>query len=157
VPSLQARMQVEHPASWQARLLLALALCVCLAVGQAARMTSASGAGDGLIAGQLVDRTHGASAPAGQPVTLVIYNRDGAQIGPRQTTAGAHGSFAFGGLATDPALSYVLTTPYRSVPYAAGPLTLTPAAPRQQATLRVYEITHDPSVLRAGPLALVAT
>ncbi len=100
----------------------------------------------GTITGTVVNLTGGRRPVAGQPVTLTAYAGT-AQVDGLQTTTDAAGLFSF----TVPAAAdrtYVVNVKYRGGDYDSEPLAFRAGETRKQVTLRVYEPTTDPAVLR---------
>lgn len=122
----------------------ALALVVIGAAAAAAAPAVPSGA----IAGTVVNLTGGRRPVAGQLVTLTAYV-NGAQVDGFQTTTDAAGRFTFA-VPAAPERTYVVNVKYRGGDYDSEPVTFRAGETRRQVTLRVYDPTTDPTVLRVS-------
>lgn len=123
------------------------AVVAAVAVGAAAASATAGGS-PGVIDGTVVNLTGGQRPVAGHPVTLTAYV-NGTQVEGFQTTTDAAGRFAFT-VPAAPDRTYVVNVKYRGGDYDSDPIAFRDGGTRRQVTLRVYEPTTDPAVLRVS-------
>lgn len=133
-----------------------LVLSLGLAIPAVICSPPAHAASTGQIAGRLADGTRGARLPRGLSVTVGMY-KNGSQVATWRTMASSDGSFTFVGLPIGARTTYRVMAVYHTVPYVTGPVTLSPAAPRQRVTVTIYEVSHDRTVVHARALAVVLT
>ncbi|MDR7402244.1 MAG: carboxypeptidase-like regulatory domain-containing protein [Armatimonadota bacterium] len=102
----------------------------------------------GSVTGTVVNLTGGRRPVAGQLVTLTAYV-NGAQVEGFQTTTDSAGRFTFT-VPAAPERTYVVNVKYQGGDYDSEPVTFRAGETRRQVTLRVYDPTTDPAVLRVS-------
>jgi hypothetical protein len=103
----------------------------------------------GSIQGTVLNLTGGKATPvAGQTVTLTTYVND-AEVDRTTTTTDSSGRFTFS-VAADPARTYVANVKYKGGDYDSLPVRFEGGERTRGMTLRVYEPTTDPAVVRVN-------
>jgi len=98
-------------------------------------------AGDGVISGQVVNRTANGSAVSAVGVTLTVYSTGNATSSQQKVIADAAGKFEFKGLSTDNGTAYTVSTNFQKADYISDDIVLTAAIPSQSVELDVYDST----------------
>jgi hypothetical protein len=114
-----------------------------------------AGPNDGMVSGQVVNKTAGGGSTAGVPVALIAFGRrEQAPLGQQTTTADDHGHYSFAGVDRDPNLVYLAVARYANVSYPSEtPFQL--AEPATTVDLAVYESTSADDALRLERLNLL--
>ncbi len=131
-------------------LLVTAAGAVLLLAGAAGSALLAAGpVPSGTISGTVQNLTGGKGTPvAGQTVTLTTYVGN-AEAQTATAATDASGRFAFT-VPADPARTYVVNVKYQGGDYDSLPVRFKEGERARQVTLRVYEPTTDPSVIRVN-------
>ncbi len=103
--------------------------------------------GEGAITGRIVQGSAGASIPADQEVTLMVY-MSFIPVSAFTTTVDAAGNFAFTQAATSPDVVYYVGTTYEDVAYGSDLFALSVTTPTVELVIPIYETTSDASGLR---------
>lgn len=104
-------------------------------------------AGDGRLAGQVVNRTAGGGAPAGALVTLFPFANFQEQR-TLETTAGPDGAFSFEGLPTGAQFAYIVTADYGGQPFGSDVITFPTDTLQVDLTVPVWESSSTPGDIR---------
>src|SRR5437660_128427 len=89
--------------------------CVGLMVGALPAFAEPN---DGVVSGQVVNKTAGGGAAGGTPVVLVLFGRkEQAPLGQKTTQADAEGRYSFTGLDRDPNIVYLTLARFQNVNY----------------------------------------
>lgn len=120
---------------------LKFAFLVTAIIAAVAAASPALAAGEGVLTGQIVNKTAGGSQIGALQVSLVTYVNGKATDGSQNTTADAQGRFEFRGLGTDSGTTYAARTTFQSANYTSTPVALTSANASQAVTLAVYDAT----------------
>jgi hypothetical protein len=125
-----------------------------LAVGTT--MPVAAEPNDGIVSGQVVNKTAGGSATAGTSVILVSFGRkEQGPVGQLTTQAAADGRYSFSGVNRDPNFVYLVLARYQNVNYPADqPFQLQEQA-NQQADVTVYDATTADDAIKLERLNLL--
>lgn len=102
----------------------------------------------GAISGTVENLTGGRRPVAGQEVKLTAYVNN-AEADWKTITTDPQGRFSFA-VPTTSDRSYVVNVKYKGGDYDSAPITFKPGESRKQVTMRVYEPTTDPSILRVN-------
>lgn len=97
-------------------------------------------AGEGVIAGQVVNKTQGGSLTGVLEVTLTTYVNDKVASEQKVTTDSA-GKFEFKGLSIDPSNTYFVKTGFQDAEYSSGKINFKADSPSQTVELAVYDST----------------
>ena len=116
-----------------------VALAACLASGPDA-------ARQGVIEGVVRNSTDG-NKPAGWTAVVLRATVEGRTSVAAETTADAHGIFAFGRLPVDPTIRYLPGANRHGVHYPGGGIRLTAKQPRARLVLTVCDAVTEPSPL----------
>jgi hypothetical protein len=100
----------------------------------------------GAIAGQVVNGTAGAAAPAGLEVNLHSFDQQ-TLVETLTATTTAGGSFAFDAVAYVPGRQFLVSTMYAGVTYGSDVANFDASGAALSMTLPVYETTSDASTL----------
>ncbi len=103
-------------------------------------LSTALGAGEGVISGQVVNKTKGGSSVAGLGVTLTAYVKD-TLISEQKATSDSAGKFEFTGLSNVASSSYSVKTSFQDADYSSDKLILTADSPSVTTELAVYDST----------------
>lgn len=98
-------------------------------------------AGEGVISGQVVNRTANGSSVSVVEVTLTPYLNGKATADEKKVTTDASGKFEFRGLSTDNGTTYTVSTDFQNAFYTSERITLTPTSLSQPVELDVYDST----------------
>jgi mono/diheme cytochrome c family protein len=121
-------------------------------------VTSPFSGGEGVVGGQVVNGTSGATPPAGLVVTLRAFDVNAEFVDSITTTVAADGTFRFDGIDATAAVQLEPLTVYKDIPYFGNldaAITLSPEQPEANVDLFVYETTEDGSAIRIARLHLV--
>jgi hypothetical protein len=130
--------------------LLALLLLVFAAAPVAAEPN------DGVVSGQLVNKTAGGGPTAGAAVTLVSFGRkEQKPLGQRNVQADADGRYTFTDLDRDPNIVYLTVARYQNVNYPADQPFQLQDQPSTQADIAVYESTTADDAIQLESLNLL--
>ncbi len=134
----------------------AAALALLLGIASAARAQDAEApgvpAGPGRIEGRVL-RAEGDAPVAGVEVALYALSADGVP-GLRKTESDAEGRFAFDGVATDPAVAFLVGAKLGDVPYPGGRLSFAAGEDVLRTEIRVTDLSPDTSELSVGEATL---
>jgi mono/diheme cytochrome c family protein len=114
--------------------------------------------GEGVVSGQIVNGTSGATPPAGLVVSLRAFDMNAEFVDSITTTVAADGTFRFEGIDATAAVQLEPLTVYKNIPYIGdlgAAITLSPEQPEANINLFVYETTEDSSGIRIERLHLV--
>lgn len=104
--------------------------------------------GSGVITGTVINGTTGQPLP-NYPVQLGIFDQT-TELETRSGSTDAAGVYRFSDLPTDPDLVYMARVAYAAGrPYGSEPLSFTPGQTALALPVTVYEVTSDPSGIRA--------
>ena len=111
---------------------------------------------DGMVSGQVVNKTAGGGTTAGTTVILVAFGRkEQAPVSQRSVQTDAQGHYVFEGLDRDPNLIYLALARYQSVNYPIDqPFQLQDQA-TYQADIGVYESTNADDAIQLERLNLL--
>jgi hypothetical protein len=118
-----------------------LVVCLALLAPKALAQGVAGAAQSGVLAGTVVNGTHGNAPVTGQMVTLEQYVSHATTQDIAHVTTDAHGSFTFSGLDGTGATDYVLRTTYQNGQFSSGIVTLANGGAVEQ--LVVYDTTTN--------------
>ncbi len=119
-----------------------LGLVLALLLGAVWPAPRAFAAADGVLQGDLLNKTAGGAVPANTPVELAIY-KGMSPFENRAATTDAKGHFSFDKLDTAQDFSYQITAHYENVSYYSDVITLTTEPKPQPIKIDVYEPTTD--------------
>lgn len=136
---------------------LLLTICLLAAVAVVLPASAALGADEGIISGQVVNKTPGGSPVAGLEVTLTTYSND-KTTSEQKVIADSTGKFEFKGLSLDPSNAYSVKTNFREADYSSDMLRLKADSPLQTVELAVYEATATDEKIQVsnGHIVMVA-
>jgi mono/diheme cytochrome c family protein len=100
----------------------------------------------GRVTGRITNGTAGGTVPTDLQVNLLV-TQDGQLIDQGQTLVNADGSYAFEGIAINPAADYLTAVIYRERIFSSPPQTGDPATGVIDLPLTIYELTEDPAVI----------
>jgi hypothetical protein len=133
------------------RVLLATVLLLLLSV-----LPVAAEPLDGVVTGQVVNKTAGGTSTAGTTILLVAFGRkEQAPVGQRSTQTDAQGQFSFDGLDRDPNLVYIALARYQNVNYPTEQPFQLQAESTHQADIGVYEATSADDAIQLERLNLL--
>src|SRR5437660_11323861 len=96
------------------------AMLAALLLLGAAALPAAAEPNDGVVSGQLLNKTAGGASPGGSNVVLVAFGRkEQAPLGQRTTQADADGRYSFSGLDRDANVVYLTLARFQGVSYPA--------------------------------------
>jgi len=98
-------------------------------------------AGEGVISGQIVNKTANGSSVSVVEVTLTHYLNGKVTSNEQKVTTDSAGKFEFRGLSTDNGTAYKVSTNFQDAPYTSEEITLTPTGLSQPVELDVYDST----------------
>ncbi|MDO8687198.1 MAG: hypothetical protein Q7K41_01280 [Dehalococcoidales bacterium] len=98
-------------------------------------------AGEGVISGQIVNKTANGSSVSVVEVTLTPYLTGKATSDEQKVTTDIAGKFEFRGLSTDNGTAYTVSTNFQDASYTSEEITLTPTGLSQPVELDVYDST----------------
>lgn len=98
-------------------------------------------ADEGIISGQVVNKTAGGSLVGGVEVTLTAQTSGNATNDQRKVPADASGKFEFRGLPIDPGTTYTVGTTFQDADYTSETVNMTSASPSKLVELNVYDST----------------
>jgi hypothetical protein len=131
-------------------LAFALALLLISAVPVAAEPN------DGVVTGQLINKSAGGSSPAGTSVILIAFGRkEQKPLAQKTTQADADGRYAFDGLDRDSNVAYITLARYQNVNYPADQPFLLSDTTSHQADIAIYESTTADDALQLERLNLL--
>ena len=111
---------------------------------------------DGVVTGQVINKTSGGGATAGANVILVAFGRaQQAPLGQQTTTADAGGRFEFKGLDRDPNVVYLVVSRYQGVNYPTDAPFLLQDEQTHQADVTVYDATNTDDGIQLERLNLL--
>jgi hypothetical protein len=97
---------------------------------------------DGVVSGQVVNKTSGGGSTAGANVILVAFGRkEQAPLGQQTATTDAEGRFSFSGLDRDPNVVYLVISRFGGVNYPSDSPFQLQDQPNYQADVTVYDTT----------------
>src|SRR5438270_3818827 len=113
---------------------------------------------DGVVSGQIVNKTAGGGSTEGTAVTLVAFGRkEQAPLGQKTTQADGDGHYTFIGLDRDPNIVYLTLARFQNVNYPTDqPFQLQDLSPAQ-ADIGVYETTSTDESIKLEALNLLVT
>jgi len=112
-------------------------------------------AGQGAIAGSIVNGTAGAKVPGNLPLTLYALSPDGSTLMfTRTAQADASGQFTFEKLDSSASIMYGIQTQYLKATYTSDPLTFVHGGLTLTVPITVYETTTDVSGVRVDQMHL---
>lgn len=121
-----------------------------------AQPTASPGAPNGVVYGQVINGTAGATLPAGVPLTLYALTSSlETVIFTRTAQADANGQARFEGLDPTQDAFYVVAADYQRVPYFGGPQHFPPGQATTTISLTVYESSADPAIIRIEQLHVI--
>jgi hypothetical protein len=106
---------------------------------------------DGVVTGQVINGTSGGTAPAGDIVTLHIFNmtaESAEKVGERTAPVGPDGRFEFAGLDRAANVAYYVGTSHGGVSYSHPSPFQLKDAPTRQADISVFEATTSDDVIQ---------
>jgi hypothetical protein len=111
---------------------------------------------DGVVTGQVVNKTSGGASTAGTTVLLIAFGRkEQAPVGQRSVPADEQGRYAFDGLDRDPNLVYIALARYQNVNYPIDQPFQLQADASYQADIGVYEATTADDAIQLERLNLL--
>jgi hypothetical protein len=111
---------------------------------------------DGVVTGQVVNKTAGGASTAGTTVLLVAFGRkEQAPVGQQSAQADAEGRYSFDGLDRDPNLVYIALARYQNVNYPTDQPFQLLAESSYQADIGVYEATTADDAIQLERLNLL--
>ena len=130
--------------------LLATIALLLLALPVAAEPT------DGVVSGQVVNKSAGGSSTAGTSVVLIVFGRkEQKPVGQQTTQADADGRYTFSGLDRDPNIVYIPLVRFQNVNYPADQPFQLQDQPNHQADIAVYESTTTDDTIQFEALNLL--
>jgi hypothetical protein len=111
---------------------------------------------DGVVSGQVLNKTAGGGSTAGATVTLVSFGRkEQKPLGQRNTQADPDGRYTFTDLDRDPNVVYLTLARYQNVNYPADQPFQLQDQPTAQADIGVYETTTADDAIQLESLNLL--
>ncbi len=133
------------------RVLLAALLLVLLSAWPVSAQTL-----DGVVTGQVVNKTAGGASTGGTTMLLIAFGRkEQAPVGQRSVQSDAEGRYAFDGLDRDPNLVYIALARYQNVNYPTDQPFQLQAESTHQADISVYEATTADDAIQLERLNLL--
>ena len=123
------------------RRVLTLTLVFLMIMITIGRPSPALATGEGVISGQVVNKTANGSAVGTVEVTLTQYLNGTATSDGQKVTTDAAGKFEFRGLSADNGTAYTVSTSFQDADYISEDIVLTSASPLQSVELDVYDST----------------
>ncbi len=103
--------------------------------------------GNGVIEGQLINRTEDGSSVADQDVELKIYRND-SETDTSSTSTNGEGKFVFDGLSAEREYSYELTVTYQEADYKSDRLYFLGGETSLPVEIEVYDSTTSPDAIK---------
>jgi hypothetical protein len=111
---------------------------------------------DGVVSGQVVNKTAGGGATGGTPVVLVLFGRkEQAPLGQKTTPADSEGRYSFTGLDRDPNIVYLTLARFQNVNYPTEQPAQFQDQSSAQADIGVYEATSVDDAIKLDSLNLL--
>lgn len=111
---------------------------------------------DGIITGQVVNKTAAGASPGGTNVVLVAFGRkEQAPLGQRNTQTDADGRYSFTGLDRDANVVYITLARFQGVNYPADQPFQLVDQPNHQADISVYDVTNADDAIQFERLNLL--
>ncbi|MEK7354570.1 MAG: carboxypeptidase-like regulatory domain-containing protein [Chloroflexota bacterium] len=104
-------------------------------------VSPAQAAGEGVISGQVVNKTANGSSVSAVEVSLTVYFNGKVTSDEQKATTGGNGKFEFKGLSTDNGTAYTVSAIFQDASYTSKEFTLTPTSLSQAVELDVYDST----------------
>jgi hypothetical protein len=138
------------------KLRVAVLLAAAFLLIAASALPASAEPNDGMIAGQVVNKTAAGASPGGTNVVLVAFGRkEQAPLGQRSTQADADGRYSFTGLDRDPNVVYITLARFQGVNYPADqPFQLVDQA-NYQSDISVYDVTTADDAIQLDRLNLL--
>lgn len=108
---------------------------------------SLAAAPEGVLEGQLVNKTPGGASVAGQEVTLRTYWQN-SEKGTASTKTDGEGRFRFSGLATEQGYSYDLTVTYQEAEYNSPKVSFDAGESSKALEMAVYDSTTSDAAIK---------
>ncbi|MFC2003288.1 hypothetical protein ACFLV4_05030 [Chloroflexota bacterium] len=108
---------------------------------------SAAEPGQGIVEGQLVNRTEGSSSVANQDITLKT-RLDNAEVGSISAKTDAEGRFGFNSLSTEPGYSYQATSVFQEAEYNSEWLSFANGETTNFIEFTVYDATTNDEAIK---------
>lgn len=129
---------------------VSVAFILIFAIATIVWSSPALAAGEGIISGQVVNKTPGGSGVGALTVTLTTYLNGQTTLTPQKTTADPSGKFEFEGLSVETGITYTVGTTFHGADYVSPPLTLTAGNPAQTVQLDIYDATTSDENIQAS-------
>jgi hypothetical protein len=111
---------------------------------------------DGVVTGQVVNKTAGGASTAGTTVLLIAFGRkEQTPVGQRSVQVDDQGRYSFDGLDRDPNLVYIALARYQNVNYPTDQPFQLQADSSYQADIGVYEATTADDAIQLERLNLL--
>ncbi|MDQ6670824.1 MAG: hypothetical protein M3069_08745 [Chloroflexota bacterium] len=132
------------------------ALTAVLLLGLATAVPVAAEPNDGVVSGQVVNKTAGGGPTAATSVVLVSFGRkEQAPVGQLTTQTDQDGRYAFTGVNRDPNFVYIILARYQNVNYPTDQPFQLQDQPAYQADIIVYDATTTDDAIRLERLNLL--
>jgi hypothetical protein len=111
---------------------------------------------DGLVSGQVINRTTGGGSTGGTSVVLVLFGRkEQAPLGQKTTQTDADGRYSFSGLDRDPNVVYFTLASFQNVNYPSDQPFQLQDQVRVESNIGVYETTSADDAINLESLNLL--
>src|ERR1700724_2357124 len=132
------------------------ALCAALLLVLVTAVPAAAEPNDGVVSGQVVNKTAGGGSTAGTSVVLVSFGRkEQAPVGQLTTQADQDGRYAFSGVDRDSNFVYIVLARYQNVNYPTDQPFQLQDQSTYQADVGVYDATSADDAIQLERLNLL--
>jgi hypothetical protein len=132
------------------------ALVAALLLGLCTAAPAAADPNDGVVAGQVVNKTAGGGATAGTSVVLVSFGRkEQAPVSQLTTQADQNGRYSFSGVDRDPNFVYIVLARYQNVNYPTDQPFQLQDQSSYQTDITVYDATTADDAIKLERLNLL--